>query len=235
MPSMQRLRRCCGRRRGAGWVLPGKRHSVMLRRTVQSNRDPESFRQKGLAMHRTITVAPLLFVLALGTLVLGLTPAAATQDSASKILRINAGDFFPDPTFDPQLSDNGQGFYLFDFEGLTRIDEELQVVPGAAESWEFSPDGKTLTFHLREELVFSDGVPITAEHFRFGIERMCSPELNSRIAIQLFDIVGCEELFTGGDEASAAQDNASPAPTARPVTLGVHALDERTLEIQFER
>src|SRR5688572_21368595 len=112
---------------------------------------------------------PILAVFVLSTLALNLSPTAASQTSTSKILRINAGDFFPDPTFDPQLSDNGQGFYLVDFEGLTRIDEELQVVPGAAESWEFSSDGNTLTFHLREGLVFSDGVPITAEHFRFGI------------------------------------------------------------------
>src|SRR3954447_25694737 len=148
-------------------------------------------------MSRRLSVTLVLVVVLLGSSLPGLSAVAARQQNApAKILRINGGDYFPESTFDPQLSDNGQGYYLFDFEGLTRINEELQVVPGAAESWEFSPDGKTLTFHLREGLVFSDGVPITAEHFRFGIERMCSPELNSRIAIQLFDIVGCEELYT---------------------------------------
>src|SRR5688500_19605938 len=119
-------------------------------------------------MRRTLIVAPLLAVLVLGTLVLGFTPAAATQESASKILRINWGDYFPE-TLDPQLSHSGQWAISggLDYEGLTRIDEELQIIPGAAESWEFSPDGTTLTFHLREGLVFSDGVPITAEHFRY--------------------------------------------------------------------
>jgi oligopeptide transport system substrate-binding protein len=187
-------------------------------------------------MHRRMTSFLVYVLLISGMFVPGVAPVVATQNASdAKILRINGGDFFPDPTFDPQLSDNGQGFYLFDFEGLTRIDEDLQVVPGAAESWEFSSDGNTLTFRLREGLVFSDGVPITAEHFRFGIERMCSPELDSRIAIQLFDIVGCEELFNSGDAANTAQSDASPAPATGSVTLGVHALDDRTLEIEFER
>jgi oligopeptide transport system substrate-binding protein len=187
-------------------------------------------------MHQRMTSFLVSVLLISGMFVPGIAPVVASQDTSdAKLLRINGGDFFPDPTFDPQLSDNGQGFYLFDFEGLTRIDEELQVVSGAAESWEFSSDGNTLTFRLREGLVFSDGVPITAEHFRFGIERMCSPELDSRIAIQLFDIVGCEELFNSGDAANTAQSDASPAPATGSVTLGVHALDDRTLEIEFER
>ena len=42
-------------------------------------------------MHRTRTVAPLLVVLLLGTLILGFTPAAAHQERSSKILRMNWG------------------------------------------------------------------------------------------------------------------------------------------------
>jgi oligopeptide transport system substrate-binding protein len=179
-------------------------------------------------MRRTLTVAPLLVALVLGTLVLGFTPAVATQERVPKILRINWGDYFPE-TLDPQLSHSGQWAISggLDFEGLTRIDEELQVVPGAAESWEFSPDGKTLTFHLRDGLVFSDGTPITAEHFRFGIERMCSPELDADSAIQLFDVVGCEELFTATGDATAAEEATSG--------LGARAVDDQTLEIQFDQ
>ena len=70
-----------------------------------------------------------------------------------------------------------------DYEGLTRVDEELRIVPGAAESWAFSDDGMTLTFHLREGLVYSDGVPVTAEHFRLrrGAD-LQTRSLNSRSA-----------------------------------------------------
>jgi oligopeptide transport system substrate-binding protein len=142
------------------------------------------------------------------------------------VLRINWGDPVPD-TLDPQRSDEGQWSVSggLDYEGLTRIDDELQIVPGAAESWEFTPDGKTLTFHLREGLVFSDGVPLTAEHFRYGAERLCSPELTLRSAPLLFDVVGCEEYYNSAGDAEAA---------AR-ARLGVQALDDRTLQYQFIR
>src|SRR5262245_5119444 len=40
------------------------------------------------------------------------------------------------------------------------------MAPQLAKSWEFSDDHKTLTFHLREDAVWSDGVPITAEDVR---------------------------------------------------------------------
>src|SRR5918993_2636310 len=143
-------------------------------------------------MRRMTTALSLLVIMVLGFLVSGIAPAAALQNTpGGKLLRVNWGDFFPE-TLDPQLSHSGQWAISggLDFEGLTRIDEELQVVPGAAESWEFSPDGTILTFHLREGLVFSDGVPVTAEHFRYAVARMCSPDLESEYAIQLFDIIG---------------------------------------------
>jgi oligopeptide transport system substrate-binding protein len=179
-------------------------------------------------MHRRLTVASLLVVLLLGPLFLGLASAAALQDTGgSKILRVDWGGL-PE-TLDPQHSDQGQWSISggLDAEGLTRIDEELQVVPGAAESWEFSPDGKTLTFHLRDGLVYSDGVPVVAEHFVYAAKRLCSPELNSRSATSLFDVIGCKALFESGGDAAAAD--------AAKAEFGVRALDERTLEYRFTR
>jgi oligopeptide transport system substrate-binding protein len=156
------------------------------------------------------------------------TPAAARQEDAPKILRMHWGPAIPD-TLDPQLSDEGQWEMSggLDYEGLTRIDEELQPVPGAAESWAFSADGTTITFHLRDDLVFSDGVPVTAEHFRYASERICGAELDSRSRDLLADVIGCEALFNAGTEAAtvaAARD-----------TLGVRVLDDHTLEYQFTR
>jgi oligopeptide transport system substrate-binding protein len=157
---------------------------------------------------------------------LGGAPVAALQEGAApKVLRVNWG-YFPE-TLDPQLSHSGQWPISggVDYEGLTRIDEELQVAPGAAESWEFGPDGTTLTFHLREGLVFSDGVPVSAEHFRYAMERMCSPELDSASASYYFDVIGCEALFAAEDAAAAE---------AAKAALGVRAFDPRTLEYSFD-
>jgi oligopeptide transport system substrate-binding protein len=168
-----------------------------------------------------------VLVIALPVLTPGSVPIEARQTGAEHVLRVNWG-YFPE-TLDPQLSHSGQWAVSggLDYEGLTRIDDELQVGPGAAESWEFSDGGKTLTFRLRDGLVFSDGVPVTAEHFRYAVERLCSPELDSKSAIQLFDVVGCQELFT-----SAGDDAATNAARA---SLGAMALDERTLEMHFDR
>ena len=61
------------------------------------------------------------------------------------------------------------------YEGLTRFDTDLQTVPAAAESWEYNEDATQLTFHLQEGLKYSDGSPLTAENFRYAVERTCDP------------------------------------------------------------
>lgn len=45
---------------------------------------------------------------------------------------------------------------------LTELDQDLNVVPGIAESWESSADGTTLTFKVREGVIFQDGTPLTS-------------------------------------------------------------------------
>lgn len=49
--------------------------------------------------------------------------------------------------------------------------------PRLAESWEFSEDRKTLTFHLRDDVRWSDGVPVTAEDVRFSWKAQTHPEV----------------------------------------------------------
>jgi oligopeptide transport system substrate-binding protein len=178
---------------------------------------------------RRLGSAPRLFALmALVLVISGFVPAAAQDAADEHVLRIEKNGY-PD-TLDPQLAyDTSQDMVLgLGFEGLTRIDEELNTAPAAAESWEFSDDGLTLTFHLRDGLVYSDGAPLTAERFRYAIARVCDPALQSLNASFLFVITGCEELFTSLDDEDAG------TPTI-PVEVGVKALDDRTLEIRFVR
>src|SRR5215207_6699683 len=175
----------------------------MLHRTRSRNRNSAAPCRKGLTMRPGITVAPIVVVFLLGSLLYCFATAQGQAAGQAHVLRMNWGPDMPE-TLDPQHSDQGQWSMSggLDYEGLTRIDEELQVVPGAAESWEFSPDGKTLTFHLRDGLVYSDGVPVVAEHFVYAAQRLCSPELNSRSATLLFEVIGCKALFnSAGDPA----------------------------------
>jgi oligopeptide transport system substrate-binding protein len=66
------------------------------------------------------------------------------------------------------------------YSGLVTLNSStLQVEPDAASSWDVSPDGKTYTFHLRPNLFFSDGTPITADDFAYSINRAIGPYPNA--------------------------------------------------------
>ena len=104
------------------------------------------------------------------------------------------------------------------FEGLTNIANDGEtILPGVAERWDISPDGKTYTFHLRADARWSDGSPVTADDFEFAFRRAFTPSLLSQTNVYGFAIVGAEEMM-GGHKA----------------TLGVHALDPRTLRIELK-
>jgi ABC-type transport system substrate-binding protein len=56
------------------------------------------------------------------------------------------------------------------------------IRPGLAERWEVSPDGKTYTFHLRRDVTFCDGKPMTADDVVFSIQRWANPATRSPVA-----------------------------------------------------
>jgi peptide/nickel transport system substrate-binding protein len=64
-----------------------------------------------------------------------------------------------------QLAHQIDQFMLF--MSLVRYDEELQVAPYLARSWELSGDGSSVTFHLRPDVRWHDGAPVTAEDVLF--------------------------------------------------------------------
>jgi len=55
--------------------------------------------------------------------------------------------------------------------------------PGLAESWEVSPDATVYTFHLRKDVKFHDGTPLTAEAVKFNLDRIVNPKTKSQVAI----------------------------------------------------
>jgi peptide/nickel transport system substrate-binding protein len=64
-------------------------------------------------------------------------------------------------------------------EGLTYYDDELNLVPWLAESWEQSEDGLTWTFKLRHGVKFHNGREMTAEDVKWSFERLIAPETGS--------------------------------------------------------
>ncbi|WP_029432093.1 ABC transporter substrate-binding protein [Blastococcus sp. URHD0036] len=76
-------------------------------------------------------------------------------------------------SLDPSLLQEGQQGYIWGsiFDTLLYLDNDGQVQPNAAESWEYSEDLKTLTLTLREGMTFTTGDPVTAEAARATLER----------------------------------------------------------------
>lgn len=87
-----------------------------------------------------------------------------------------AGDI---TTFDPALDSDvpsSQAIQMA-FTGLVQLDDHLQIQPQLAQSW--SNSGTTWTFHLKPNLKFSDGTPLTASDVAYSINRALSPNINN--------------------------------------------------------
>jgi oligopeptide transport system substrate-binding protein len=83
------------------------------------------------------------------------------------------------------------------FEGLAAEDpKDLSPVPGLAERWDISPDGKTYTFHLRKNGKWSDGSLIVAEDLVASYRRILTPDFASEYAYLVYDyVVGAKEFY----------------------------------------
>ena len=68
------------------------------------------------------------------------------------------------------------------FNNLVRFSFEdgSTVVPDLAESWETDEDSRVWTFHLRDDVVWHDGEPFTAEDVVFTVETIRNPDVASR-------------------------------------------------------
>jgi oligopeptide transport system substrate-binding protein len=104
------------------------------------------------------------------------------------------------------------------FEGLVSESPDGELAPGAAESWTASEDGLVYTFRLRADGRWSNGDPVTAADFEFGLRRSIDPATLSRYSSILFPIVNAEAIARG---------------TLPPEELGVTAKDDRTVEIRL--
>lgn len=73
------------------------------------------------------------------------------------------------------------------YNGLVDLDDSLHIVPAIAQSWEISKDGKTYTFHLRQDVYFHNTNfyhfdqprKVTAQDFVYSLSRITSPEVAS--------------------------------------------------------
>lgn len=106
------------------------------------------------------------------------------------------------------------------FEGLTANNAAGEAVPGVAERWDISPDGRTYIFHLRSSARWSNGEPVVAEDFVRSWQRTLAPETASEYAYQLYYIKNGKP-YNEGKLSDFSQ-------------VGVRSLDAHLLEVTLE-
>ncbi len=167
------------------------------------------------------------------------TPAPPPPPGA-KVLRFSTGSPGDIPTIDPAIAVDVISIQVIEETtvGLTRLREtDGAIQPGMATKWEVSPDGKTYTFTLRDDVPWvkwdnvkgevvkvqnCDGKDrmVTAKDFEYGILRTIAPATASDYAYVL------------GIAIKGANDYNSGALTD-PTKVGVKAIDDKTLQLDF--
>lgn len=58
------------------------------------------------------------------------------------------------------------------YNGLIKYDKDIRLVGDLAQSWTVSPDGKVITFYLRKNVRWHDGIPFSAKDVKFTYEKL---------------------------------------------------------------
>lgn len=78
------------------------------------------------------------------------------------------------------------------YDGLLKLDKNLDIEPSLAESWEVSEDGLTITFHLRKGVKWHDGEPFTSQDCLFTYKFVTDPDTPTPYAADLMEIEKAE-------------------------------------------
>jgi oligopeptide transport system substrate-binding protein len=154
-------------------------------------------------IRRIVGVVGALVIVASASLWLGGTvghgtveQAAAARPDSVRIL-IGAATTL-DPAAQGDIGSAAVSAQLF--EGLTAFDPDLNVRPALAESWDVLDGGRRIVFHLRPDLVFSDGSPITGEDVVRSWLRIVDPDLPSPLVSLIGDVEGALAYARGEND-----------------------------------
>lgn len=176
----------------------------------------------------------LLLVLCMVFALAACTPAEPAPAEPAEPFEVSACIASEPETMDPSMisSVDGNTYCVHMFENLLRYaptdklvgeDDSMflaELELGQAESYEVSDDGLTYTFHLRDDIFWSDGQPVVAGDWVYSWRRLCMPETASDYGYLLEGIVvGATDIYENG---------------ADPATLGIAAPDDKTVVITLE-
>ena len=137
-------------------------------------------------------------------------------EAGEKVLYVNNGT--EPKSFDPSIGFDSVSWTPLNnlMEGLTRLDEDSVAQAATAEKWDISEDGKTYTFHIRDDAKWSNGDPVVAGDFVYAWKHMLDPDTASEAAFLAYFIEGAEAYNSG----EGSRDD-----------VKVKAVDEKTLEV----
>ena len=155
--------------------------------------------------------------------------AADAAEAGSNGFTVQLG---PNPeTLDPALNAavDGSNTLITIEEPLLIIDENNEVQPGQAESYEVSDDGLTWTFHMRDGLKWSDGSDLTAADFEYSFKRLANPDTAAPYAETVVGMIDGYQDAIGNPDADG---NTTTDPDWD--ALNVHASEDgKTLTVQL--
>ncbi|MEE9524655.1 MAG: ABC transporter substrate-binding protein [Thermodesulfovibrionales bacterium] len=131
--------------------------------------------------------------------------------------RLNTNPSTLDPAYIVDVTGGSLSAKLFN--GLVRINEDLEIIPDIAYKWNISQDGLVYTFYLREDVRFSNGRGVKASDFVYSFTRMLDPKNNCPNIWVLDKMKGVSEFRKGKTEGIS----------------GLKTVGDYTLQIVLER
>ncbi len=155
-------------------------------------------------------------------------PAGDGTMAAEQVLRLPLGD--EPESLDPTLVSSLRAVEMMRqlHHPLVYFDEDLNTVPGLAETWDISEDGTEITFHLRDAS-YSNGDPIVAGDFVYSWRRLVDPRVAADYAYVMEDLAGASALLELDPEALPPDQEID----ALLDELGVSAPDDETFVVQL--
>ena len=145
--------------------------------------------------------------------------ASGEELAENQVFRKNNGS---DPgTLDPHRAEGVPASNVLRdlYEGLVSEAANGDYIPGVAESWTISDDGKSYRFRIRDDAVWSNGDKVVAEDFVFSLRRSVDPKTLSNYSSMLYPIKNARDVVLGNES---------------PELLGVSAEGEKILLIELE-
>ncbi|MFD5407316.1 ABC transporter substrate-binding protein, partial [Streptomyces griseorubiginosus] len=147
-------------------------------------------------------------------------PAATSNSNADATLALSI--FGTPNSFDPAQLIEGQQTYVWDsiFDTLLLQDNKGELHPGAARSWAYSKDARTLTLKLRQGMKFSSGDPVDANAVKATLERIRSTPGQSQLSLAAVSSVEAPDASTVVIKLSRPEASLLGALSTAPGVIG---------------